>query len=153
MRTRTGRGGTAAVELAICLPLLLIVLTGIWEVGRMVTAQQLITNAAREAGRVAAAGQKDSTAVRQVAVDYLNMNGLTGVTLSDVVFANLTNPALDPTAANQMDQLRVTITVPCSTIRYSTLAQITTTTTLTASADWYSMRDLPVNVSMTIPVN
>ena len=36
------RSGTAAVELAICLPFLLVVVMGIWEVGRMVQVQQLV---------------------------------------------------------------------------------------------------------------
>ena len=50
------RTGTAAVELAVCLPFLLVLILGIWEVGRMVMVQQLIANAAREGGRQAAAG-------------------------------------------------------------------------------------------------
>jgi len=39
------------------LPFLLSTIAGIWEVGRMVSAQQIIANAAREGGREVAAGQ------------------------------------------------------------------------------------------------
>jgi len=148
------RRGTAAVELAVCLPFLLVIVLGIWEVGRMVQVQQLIANAAREGGRQAAAGQTSSTTVRQYVVNYLNMNGLTGVDISMVTLTNVTSSSRnEPTAANQLDQYRVTVSVPYSTIRYSTVAQITSTTTVTASADWFSVKDLPVTVSSTIPTN
>ena len=38
------RSGTAAVELAVCLPFMLLLILGIWEIGRMVQVQQLIAN-------------------------------------------------------------------------------------------------------------
>jgi len=142
------------VELAVILPFLLIIVFGVWEVGRMVQAQQLIANAVREGGRQAAEGRSDATTVRQYVVNYLNMNGLTGVTLSDVTLTNLTNASRsDPMTAEQLDQFRVTATVSYASIRWSTVAQITSTSTLTASADWYSMRDGPIDVTLTIPAN
>jgi Flp pilus assembly protein TadG len=148
------RVGTAAVELAVCLPFLLVLVFGIWEVGRMVQAQQIIANAAREGGREIAAGQQSVATVKSFVASYCNMNGLTSVDTSMVTITNITNSARnDPTTCNQMDQWRVTVTVPYSTIRYSTLAQITPTTGITASADWYSMKDSPLSVSNTIPSN
>jgi Flp pilus assembly protein TadG len=148
------RSGTAAVELAVCLPFLLIVIAGIWEVGRMVSAQAIIANAAREGGREVAAGQTSAATIQQYVVTYCNMNGLTGVNTSMVVLTNVTNASRnDPTTCNQLDQWDVTVTVPYSTIRWSTIAQITPTTSITASADWYSMKDSPITVSQTIPTN
>ncbi len=148
------RRGSAAVELAVCLPFLLVVITGIWEVGRMVQVQQLVANAAREGGRQAAAGQVSATTVRQSAVNYLNMNGLTNVDLTMVTLTNITSATRnDPTTCNQLDEFRLTVTVPYSAIRYSTIAQITPTSSITASADWYSMRDSAITVSSTIPPN
>jgi Flp pilus assembly protein TadG len=136
------------------MPFLLIVMFGIWEVGRMVSAQQLVANAAREGGREIAAGQTSVATVQQHVVNYCNMNGLTGVTTTMVTVTNITNPAAtDPTACNQLEQWRVTVTVPYSTMRWSTLAQITPTTAITASADWYSMRDTAITVNTTIPPN
>jgi Flp pilus assembly protein TadG len=153
-KTTVQRRGTAAVELAVCLPFLLIVIMGIWEVGRMVQAQQLIANAAREGGRQASAGQQTSANLQQYVVNYLNMNGLTNVDTTMVSLVNKTNASRsDPTAALQLDQFELTVTVPYSAIRYSTIAQITPTTALTASADWYSMRDSPIAVVTTIPPN
>lgn len=150
----TARSATAAVELAVCLPMLLIVLTGIWEVGRMVQVQNVVWNCAREGGRQAAAGLNSNATTVQYMVNYLNANGLTGVTTGMVTLTNVTNSArADPTAANQMDQFQVNISVPYSTIRWSTIAQITPTTTLTSSTTWYSMNNLPCAIVTTIPPN
>jgi Flp pilus assembly protein TadG len=69
MRKAKARTGAAAVELAVCLPLLLTVLLGVWEVGRMVSAQQIIANAAREGGREVAAGQSSAASIQQYVVN------------------------------------------------------------------------------------
>ena len=148
------RKGTAAVELAVCLPFLLVLIMGIWEVGRMVQVQQLVANAAREGGRQAASGQTSAASLKQYVVNYLNMNGLTGVDLTMVTLTNMTDATRsDPTTATQLDQFDLTVTIPYSAIRYSTLAQITPTTTITASAEWFSMRDSSLSVDSTIPSN
>ena len=148
------RNATAAVELAVCLPLLLTIMLGVWEVGRMVQVQQLIANAAREGGRQASAGQQSSATVQAYVVSYLNMNGLANVDTTMVTLTNITNAARsDPMAANQMDQFRLSVAVPYSSVRWSTLAQITSTSTLVAAADWYSMKDSSLNVNSTIPTN
>jgi Flp pilus assembly protein TadG len=148
------RSATAAVELAVCAPMLLIVLTGIWEVGRMVQVQNIVWAAAREGGRQAAAGLTSNATIVQFMTDYMNANGLTGVTTSMVTLTNVSSSARsNPTAANQMDQFQVNITVPYSAIRWSTIAQITPTTTLTASTTWYSMLDTPCTINTSIPTN
>ena len=41
----------AAVEFAICLPLVVLILAGLWEVGRITSMQQVMWNSAREAAR------------------------------------------------------------------------------------------------------
>lgn len=50
------RFGTAAVELAVCLPFLLLMFAGIVEFYRVVKIKQIFTNAAREGARIAANG-------------------------------------------------------------------------------------------------
>jgi ABC-2 type transport system ATP-binding protein len=55
VRTRfrtSARRGVAVVELAVLLPFLLVVLLGIWEVGRLIEVQQILNNAAREGARI-----------------------------------------------------------------------------------------------------
>ncbi len=54
MRARAGDEGQAAVELALVLPLLALLLLGMVQVGLVVRDQLLLTHAAREAAREAA---------------------------------------------------------------------------------------------------
>lgn len=53
MNTRNRERGSAMVEAAICIPLLLVLMVGIFEVGRAYETWQVLTNAAREGARVA----------------------------------------------------------------------------------------------------
>ena len=55
------RRGVAAVEFAVILPLLLLLLVGIWELGRIIHVQQTINNAARDGARLGAQANVVST--------------------------------------------------------------------------------------------
>lgn len=61
-RRRSDRRGQALVELALVLPLLLILLIGVIEFGRAWNAHQVITDAAREGARRAVIFDPDVTA-------------------------------------------------------------------------------------------
>src|SRR5215216_6702821 len=52
---RTGRPGQAIVEFAIVLPILMVLLVGILEVGRMIFIYSVVNNASREAARFGSA--------------------------------------------------------------------------------------------------
>ncbi len=148
------RPGLAAVELAILLPLLVLLLLGTWEVGRMVEVNQLLTNAAREGGRQASTGTKTVAEIKAEVVRYLQQNDIDGVTIDDVTVTNLTDATrAEPTDAEQLDQFRVTVSVPVDSVRFILLDRVTGVTTLSAQSDWYSMRDLPITVNSTIPLN
>jgi hypothetical protein len=54
MRGRRGDQGAAAVEFALVLPVLLLIIFGIIDFGRMLNAQITLTEAAREGARAAA---------------------------------------------------------------------------------------------------
>ena len=43
------RHGVASVEFAVCLPLMCLVLTGLWEVGRITQVAEVMWNSARDA--------------------------------------------------------------------------------------------------------
>jgi Flp pilus assembly protein TadG len=146
------RRAAAAVEFALTLPLLTTLLLGIWEVGRMVQVQSVVNNACREGGRLASTGQNTATQVQQGVLNYLARAGLT-TTGASVTVTNLTSGArADPTAANQMDQLQVTVSFPYANAGWSVTSQFAgSSTTLTATTKWYSMVDLPVTVTTTIP--
>lgn len=65
------RRGTASVELAVCLPLMLLVLTGLWEVGRITQVAEVMWNSAREAARDASLGQDKLNIVTTNLLTYL----------------------------------------------------------------------------------
>ncbi|MBY0460764.1 MAG: pilus assembly protein [Gemmataceae bacterium] len=109
---RPARRGVAAVELAFVFLLFVIpLMLGIWEVGRMVQVQQLVSNATREGARLSAQAYTiNSTGtptqiyttsgavnIRDTVYDYLYAAGLTGLQPSDVTvtFQFLTPRATD----------------------------------------------------------
>lgn len=60
------------MECAVLLPLLLGLVLGVWEVGRMLEVHQLLTNAAREGGRLAAGGAPPADVTAHVRAYLLN---------------------------------------------------------------------------------
>jgi Flp pilus assembly protein TadG len=91
--------GVAAVEVAVVAAFLLVpLLIGVWEVGRMVRVQQIVTNGAREGARLAAQGYTFNITGAATAVTvaagapnvtdavyrYLLAAGLTNLQRSDV---------------------------------------------------------------------
>ena len=146
--------GLAAVELAFILPILVLFIVGLWEVGRMVEVQQLLTNAAREGGRQASIGNVNTQGVKDAIKRYLSQNGITTVTDTDITVTNLTDASrTDPTQANQLDRFEVVVTIPFTSVRWAVLNQVTTTKNLVGSADWFSMRDIPITVNNDPPLN
>jgi Flp pilus assembly protein TadG len=69
--TRSRRRGTAAVEAAFCLPLIVLLMTGLWEVGRIVEVSNVMWNGAREAARDASVGQDNLQTVATNLATYL----------------------------------------------------------------------------------
>jgi Flp pilus assembly protein TadG len=65
------RRGVASVEFAVCLPLLFVILWGLWEVGRITEVQQVMWNSAREAARDASLGQSNLQTVANNLITYL----------------------------------------------------------------------------------
>ena len=68
---KIGQNGAAAVELALVLPMLVLLVFGIIEFGLMFYNKQILTNASREAARVAITGVTVSE-VKQIVLDYCN---------------------------------------------------------------------------------
>lgn len=92
--TRGRRRGDAVVEFVLVAPMLLVVLLGILEVGRVVDAWLVVENAAREGARVAAQappGADPATTGQQAALTYLS-SGL--APRSDVVGTLVPSPVV-----------------------------------------------------------
>jgi len=150
------RAGIATVEFAVVLPLLMAMLLGIWEVGRLVQVSQVIANAAREAARQASTGTATMADIKTSTRAYLTSAEprIVNFTGFDVIFTDLTRPSVtDPISAVQLDHFTITVTIPFDNIRWSaTRMFVPSGTRASHTVDWYSMRDLPVTVSPGIPV-
>jgi Flp pilus assembly protein TadG len=68
---RSRRRAVAAVEAAVCLPIVVLFMLGLWEVGRIVEVSNVMWNGAREAARDASVGQDDLQTVATNLVNYL----------------------------------------------------------------------------------
>ncbi len=80
----------ALVEFAIVLPILMLLLIGIFEVGRMVFVYSAVHNASREAVRFGSAIGYDDTGV----IKYKNCAGIRGMARRSAYFLNLTDAAI-----------------------------------------------------------
>lgn len=157
------RGGAAAVEAAVVLPFVLFLMFGLWEVGRMVEINTILTNAVREGARMAAgglsAGQPVTVAmVQQHVKDYMTAAGLPAAAVSgcNVTVTNLSsNSWTNPSDASPLDHFRVTVTIPAgaayNSLQWSPVASITGTTSMTVSFDWLSANDSLVTVNAQLP--
>lgn len=146
------------------LPVLIVLLFGVWEVGRLVQVQQILTNAAREGARAAAGGYINGTPVNTSMVElnartYMFASGLPLSTIlgTQVSVTNLsTNSWTHPSDAQPLDAFRVTVTIPSGapfdSLRWALVNRITGVTQMSASVDWRSATDSKITVDTTIPL-
>lgn len=172
------RAGAAAVEMAFALPLMLLLLVGTWEVGRMVEAQQVVSNAAREGARQAAAGKKTYDEIKAMVLAHLEQNGIQttdsgGATNVEVGIANTTTgdsgtsgsgqaANYNPQNAAQLDDLECTVTLPYANVQWvfidrwffdggSASGGGSQNGDIQGRARWASMKDIPISVDTGIP--
>jgi TadE-like protein len=78
-RRRSRDRGAAAVEAALVLPLLLMIIFGIIDFGRMLNAQIRVTEAAREAARAVSLGQSPEPVTAALDItEPLSVSGCSG---------------------------------------------------------------------------
>jgi Flp pilus assembly protein TadG len=75
-RSSSADRGATAVEFALLLPLLLLIVLGIVDFGRMLNAQETLTQAAREGARLVALGQPNVPSRTQAAAAGLSPIGV-----------------------------------------------------------------------------
>jgi Flp pilus assembly protein TadG len=90
---RSGQRGAAMLEVALTLPLMLLVAVGIFEFGRAFLCWQVLTNAAREGARVAVLPNAQTDAVQARVRAYMEAGHLPGYPAYSG-----TSIALNPTA-------------------------------------------------------
>jgi Flp pilus assembly protein TadG len=166
------RDGVAAVELAVCAPLLFLLMLGTWELGRTVQVYQILSSAAREGARVAAQGQiinlkgsytqisvnSGTPNVYDAVKNTLHAAGIdvSSFDTSKVAFTFLDssgNPVPSPSQPWQGvkgQRFRVTATLPYDSFRWTTL-NLLNITQIQVSFDWACLIDDPFHVDTTLP--
>jgi Flp pilus assembly protein TadG len=161
-RGRRNRLGAAAVEAAVCMPVFVLLMMGMWEVGRIAQMSRIVNDAAREGARVAAGGTNHGTTVTvanvQTAVqNYLNAAGMpsTAANAAVVTVTNLSNDTwTDPGNAQPLDKFSVTVTIPAGAAFNGLLfipTSISGVTQLQETVEWLSANDAQVTVNTTLP--
>jgi Flp pilus assembly protein TadG len=84
-RQRASESGQAVIELALTLPLLLLIVMGILDFGLMFQRYEVVTNAAREGARVGVLPNYTAADVQARAQQYLTSGGLNGSATVNVV--------------------------------------------------------------------
>lgn len=111
------------VELAVCLPVFMLMLLGIIEFGRALMVSQMLTSAAREACREAIIDGATEADVEAQAKDLVTQTvgcNASDVTVDIVVTSVSSEAELDNLSdAQHRDLIEIDITVPFNAISYS----------------------------------
>jgi Flp pilus assembly protein TadG len=123
MSRRHNRRGAAIVEMALVLPIFFGVVLGIVEFGRAMMVSQMVTNAAREATRLAIIDGSTNTDVEDWVEEFLNDSinvGASDVTVAITVVAAPGNddPNNQVGNAQARDLVTVNVSVPFDKFSY-----------------------------------
>jgi Flp pilus assembly protein TadG len=113
--------GAALIEVALTLPLLLLVSVGIFEFGRAYQTWQVLTNAAREGARMAVLPDSTDDAVEDRARSYMESGQLPGYDDADIEITHDNDIDTGGTAATAS---QVTISYPFSFIVLQPVASL-----------------------------
>jgi len=148
---RQGRRGVAAVECALLLPFLFLILFGTLEVGRVLDVHEILTQAASTGGRQASLGTQTNAQVQQSVLNYLSFAGIP-TTHATVTVSDLTQPGVDVSQATQLDTLQVLVTLPAGDITWTgTTLVISNTSLIVGQSCWNSARGLVYPSNVTVP--
>lgn len=152
-----------AVEAAIILPILVALMMGVWEVGRLIQVSMTLNSAAREGARLAAGGTNNGVTmtvgmVQEAVRNHLAAAGFPTAAVSGAVIevTNLsTNPWTDPGDGKPLDPFTVTVTIPAGAAFDSlhwVACTITGLTQMSAQVKWLCANDSEVVVSSSLPL-
>ncbi len=146
----TPRRGVAAVELAFIMPFILTLLLSLWEVGRMIEIQSILSNAAREGARQAATGNFTNAQVQTIVTNYLTAAGIP--TTNVVVGVSDLTSGTDVSKAVYLDQVQVNVSIPFGSVRWSVISvAMPSTSLMSASVTMVTMIDQSLGTFPTPP--
>lgn len=137
------RAGTATVECGMVLMLVVVpLMIGVWEVGRLVYAQQVVANAAREGCRLAAQGKTINKFGNPTEILWGSQGAAsTDPNVWDTVYQSVTTGGLPGLA-------RTDVTITCT---FGPLPPTAPTGTPTPTEPWNAVKNQVYTVEVTIP--
>ncbi len=155
------RRGNFAIEFALALPILLLLLVGLLDLGRLSIEKSALLQGAREGaqygilaqGQAAQAGTMSSSDQTAIQTTAQNATGITGATATASVFCEcVAGTALTscPTTCSGGGSPKQYVTVTTNAAFRSVLAPATTTFGLNGSNGWIGSWSPPTSVSATI---
>ena len=123
--------GQAVIEMALALPLLLLVVLGVFDFGLMFQKYEVVTNAAREGGRVGVLPDYTPLLAQQRALDYLAVGGLTGTVRGSLASCAGALAAGQRCVSAVVSDVTITGSAPPKTVK-----QITVTATYDYRFQW-----------------
>ena len=153
------RKGAAIVELSVMLPLFILLLIGMWDVGRLIQLAQIVANSAREAGRQASTGKFTNAQVAEVVRTYLFLSGLRithPVTDSPNVAVTVYNQTrggeVTMPPSQQNDNLLIYVSYPFVNARWNVMNRfLPDSAALRYTYIWRNLADIPIEVPTVIP--
>jgi Flp pilus assembly protein TadG len=121
MRNLKSEKGTALLETALTLPLLLAVAVGIFEFGRAYQTWQVLTNAAREGARVAVVTGGGPDAAKARAAQYMKSGQLPN---ADSATVNVTAATVDIGGGATAPASMVTVSYPFQFVALGPVVQL-----------------------------
>ncbi|MFL5339652.1 MAG: TadE/TadG family type IV pilus assembly protein [Gemmataceae bacterium] len=157
------RPGLAAVEAALVVPVIVLLLLGLWEIGRMANVSQIMNHATREAGRQASTGYNSYDQIKTIVSNDLTQAGLSNLNGLTLQITNLTTgdtgPGThginihdyDPTNAKQNDQLEVMISLPYENVRWGPRLLTSSVSRINTRTIWVCLKDQSFPTNVTVP--
>jgi Flp pilus assembly protein TadG len=145
------RRGTALVEMAMVLPVLVGLFLGMCELGPAINATIMLQDAAAYGGRLASIGESTNADVKQAVLTSLTASGVT-TTHAVVTITNLTHPGLDVHTSSALDKLQISVSVPFKDVKWGVSGfVIQDSNMLNANAFFSSARVNPYPTNITAP--
>ncbi len=131
MRIRKNERGTALLEVAMTLPILLLIAVGIFEFGRAYQTWQVLTNAAREGARVSILPNATSGSVEARVRSYMQSGQLPGFATAPVGVNRSASVTVNGAAQSASE---ITVDYPFTFIVLQPVANLVVAGTSTGSA-------------------
>ena len=131
MNSRHSERGNALIETAITIPILLLLMVGIFETGRAYETWQVLTNAAREGARMSVTPNSNSATAKAIVRQYMADAHLSNSATADI---DVDNQATLTVNGTNVGASLVTVDYPFEFIMLQPVAQLVVSGTSTGEA-------------------